>query len=188
MKNNGTSDEFASPEEWRTVPSFPFLEASSNGRIRRVVARGKRLAVPRILGGSMSIPAPGRGPAYRVISVWLGGRKRLAYFHKMVCEAFHGPRPSATHGALHRDDDPLNNLPSNLRWGLPSENSADAVRNGKTTAGETNGRIRLSDRQAAEIRALVAVGFSKKGLARRLGVSDTAIRYTASGVRKATIR
>ncbi|WP_208609489.1 HNH endonuclease signature motif containing protein [Streptomyces atriruber] len=53
--------------------------------------------------------------------------------HFLVCVAFHGPRPTASHQVAHGDGDPTNNRPCNLRWATPAENSAGAVRHG--TAG-----------------------------------------------------
>lgn len=42
--------------------------------------------------------------------------------HQVVCEAFHGPRPSANSVVIHIDEDGLNNRPENLRWGTQKEN------------------------------------------------------------------
>lgn len=36
--------------------------------------------------------------------------------HLLVCEAFHGPRPSKSHHAHHIDGDKVNNKASNLEW------------------------------------------------------------------------
>lgn len=51
------------------------------------------------------------------------------YVHVLVALAFHGPPPSPEHLVLHWDDVPDHNWPSNLRWGLRSENEADKRRN-----------------------------------------------------------
>jgi len=48
--------------------------------------------------------------------------KRTFKVHQLVCEAFHGPKPSPTHIVLHLDEDPSNNKPENLRWGTRKEN------------------------------------------------------------------
>lgn len=58
------------------------------------------------------------------------GQKQITRpIHVLVLEAFVGPRPPGMH-ALHFDDDPTNNSVTNLRWGTPSTNQLDAVRNG----------------------------------------------------------
>lgn len=42
--------------------------------------------------------------------------------HQLVCEAFHGPKPFDGAVVLHKDENALNNKPSNLRWGTQKEN------------------------------------------------------------------
>lgn len=63
------------------------------------------------------------------LSVQLG-RGKNSPIHHLVLEAFVGPRPEGME-ALHYDDDPTNNVLWNLRWGTPSENHFDRVRNGR---------------------------------------------------------
>jgi len=50
--------------------------------------------------------------------------------HILVLEAFVGPRPPGKDG-LHWDDDRTNNWLTNLRWGTPSDNTLDSVRNNR---------------------------------------------------------
>ena len=57
------------------------------------------------------------------------------YVHVAVCMAWHGPKPFEGACVLHWDDDPLNNAPSNLRWGTHKENSADRLRNSMDSDG-----------------------------------------------------
>lgn len=112
--------------EWRSIQGFEGrYEVSDDGRIK-------------VLGG------PGRGRLNRDRILKLG-RNKNGYFqallypgdgsyvarrlHHLVLEAFVGPRPLGMHG-LHDDDDPSNNVVSNLRWGTRSENSVDMIRNG----------------------------------------------------------
>jgi hypothetical protein len=58
------------------------------------------------------------------------GKNNSRLVHILVLEAFVGPRPDGAYG-LHWDDDPSNNRVENLRWGTPSENMYDKVRNGR---------------------------------------------------------
>lgn len=48
--------------------------------------------------------------------------------HRLVCEAFHGQKPTPKHMTAHWDGNKKNNRPSNLRWATASENQADRVR------------------------------------------------------------
>lgn len=106
-------------EVWRPIPSLPGYEASSAGRIRSlgkvtIDRLGRRLRWPgRILAGCVA--KNGR----RKIGVG-GGKYRKAA--QLICEAFHGPRPTAKHECLHIDEDCSNDRPANLKWGTKHEN------------------------------------------------------------------
>ena len=112
-------------EEWRTVPSYPEMEASSFGRVRR---KPFHKAMPN--GGTKTYsPKPSYG--YKAKSTGLAGfrmilrvesLKRTFKIARLVCEAFHGPAPEGKNLVLHGDDDPANNKPSNLKWGTSEEN------------------------------------------------------------------
>jgi len=47
------------------------------------------------------------------------GETAKRYVDELVCEAFHGPRPSPEHEVRHRDGNITNNRASNLMWVLP---------------------------------------------------------------------
>lgn len=64
------------------------------------------------------------------ISFWIDGRPVKRLLHNVILESFVGPRPPGMMG-LHWDDDPTHNALSNLRWGTPTENNLDALRNGR---------------------------------------------------------
>lgn len=42
--------------------------------------------------------------------------------HQLVCEAFHGPKPSESSVCMHVDENAANNAPENLKWGSQKEN------------------------------------------------------------------
>lgn len=101
-------------EEWRDIEGYPGYEVSSLGRVRS----------PRGVLKSYLNP-----DGYRSLSICRDNKRYTKRVHRLVAEAFHGPRP---HGqvARHVDGDSLNNLASNLRWGSPSENVQDSLRHG----------------------------------------------------------
>lgn len=47
--------------------------------------------------------------------------------HRLVCEAFHGPKPTPKHEVAHWDGDKTNNTAPNLRWATHKENCQDTV-------------------------------------------------------------
>jgi len=105
------------PEEWRAVPSFAGVCASSLGRVR-------------VLPYSVAMPHGG----YRTREVvptfgqWDGDRfhvviRRKTYnVARLVCEAFHGIAPTDSPNCLHGDENARNNVPTNLTWGTQKEN------------------------------------------------------------------
>lgn len=116
-------------EVWLPVVGFEGLyEVSDHGRVRSVDrsftrSTGRSYTVRgRVLKESKA----GRG--YPRVTLYQGGPK-ARYVHRLVLEAFEGECPKGRI-ACHWDDDPTNNHLSNLRWGTPSENNHDKVRNG----------------------------------------------------------
>ena len=104
-------------EIWRSVPSVPSLEASSEGLIRCVTFIGK---MP--YGGNRQY----RGKAWT--GAW-NGKRYTTHFRgrnykvaRLICEAFHGPAPADRPYCLHIDENARNNKPSNLKWGTQREN------------------------------------------------------------------
>jgi hypothetical protein len=89
--------------------------------------------------------------------------------------------------SLHWDDDPFNNVPSNLRWGTRADNVADAVRNGRSNAarGEANGLAVLTDAIVRAARERYVPFCRVNGIAamaRGFGVNLTALRYAVHGI------
>jgi hypothetical protein len=118
-------------EEWRVIPSLgDMYEASSLGEIRSwhnfTNSKNPRRDTPRIMKGGID------DAGYRKI----GYQGRPVRFHRLICEAFHGPAPEGRNVVRHLDGDRLNNRPENLAWGTYAENSADCVRLGEIKTGD----------------------------------------------------
>lgn len=103
-------------EEWRTVPSAPFVEASSHGRIR---TKPKQVPMPN--GGFKTTGGLSRYGVWdgkRYLYVLNGKSYKVA---RLICEAFNGqPKPGQV--CMHLDENSRNNRPENLRWGTQKEN------------------------------------------------------------------
>jgi hypothetical protein len=95
--------------------------------------------------------------------------------HILACEQHYGPMPRPGMFAIHAPVICHNKHCFNwrhLRWGAPSENSADMTLDGTTTVGERSGRAKLTWAQVFELRALYAAGgVSQRALAARYGVT-----------------
>lgn len=99
-------------EVWAPIPGFEHYFASTAGRIattpRRATAGG-------LLKLNTSQPRRPRVSVARFPG-WTQTRERVA---RLVCLAFHGPRPSPRHEAAHRNGDPLDNSVANVFWRAP---------------------------------------------------------------------
>jgi hypothetical protein len=117
----------AEEESWR--PYGDGYEVSDRGRVRsyRSTRRGVSLeASPRVLDGHT------QQTGYRIVLIWVDGKKRIRLIHRMVLEAFVGPCPEGME-CRHLDGDRANNTLTNLCWGTHTENIRDRGRHG--TAG-----------------------------------------------------
>lgn len=102
--------------------------------------------------------------------------------HHVVAHEFLGPRPEGTF-VCHIDGDATNNKASNLYYGTPKENMADAMRHGTTLRGSKNRKAKLSEPEVREIKSADLSEYgTKTKLAKRLGVSLSTVASVSYGV------
>lgn len=112
------------------------------------------------------------------IQARLSGGK-LVYVHKLVCEAFHGPRPDGCQ-CNHKNGDKDDNRAENLEWVTPTENIEHSANLGLLPAGIPADTIR-------EIREKAMRGWTKRDIAESTGISVRHIyRIVNRHQRKAT--
>lgn len=120
----------AAIETWRPVLGFEgHYEVSDHGRVRgvdRTITRGDGMRV-RVKGCIFRTRPSAKG--YEQVSLQRNGQPTVHVVHRLVLEAFVGPRPVGMQGC-HNDGNPANNRLGNLRWDTPSGNSLDLVRHG----------------------------------------------------------
>jgi HNH endonuclease len=110
-----------------------------------------------------------------------GGTVRFAV-HILVLEAFDRLRPAGLWG-LHDDDNPRNNHISNLRWGTPSDNSYDAVKNRRVLIGADAVWAKLTEADVLAIRDAVAAGERASDIAARFPIGEGYVSTIAAGRR-----
>ncbi len=108
-----------SEEIWKTVPSVPWLMASSFGRVRTIPFKK-----PMPNGGFRTY---GGFETYGIVEkqnnrFFYRIRGRSFGVSRLVCEAFHGSPSEEGLFCLHLDEDPQNNRADNLKWGTQKEN------------------------------------------------------------------
>ena len=107
-------------EEWREVPGTEGVHASTHGRVR------DRDGV--ILGQRKKRADGDAGKFHLFVRFDLGGSVREEKVHKLVLDAFVGPRPAECCGCRHLDGDTLNNRLGNLAWWTAAQFAAVSPR------------------------------------------------------------
>jgi hypothetical protein len=156
-------------DDWKTIPSFPLYQASSEGRIRRDPDAPK---VPNTVAVLAVVIGKNGYPVYRV--------RRFDYWevvsgHTLVCEAFHGPKPTPKHEVAHGDGVRANIAPSNLRWATRAENHADKKLHGTNRQGSGITWAKLDERTVADVKRRLINKEAVLKIAASYGVSEGAI-------------
>lgn len=110
---------------WKPVPEWPGYEVSNTGLVRSVPRIG---ADGRKLQGKPLAPRTSRS-GHQHVMVYRDRYRTPRAIHRLVLEAFVGPRPEGME-CCHGDGNPANNNLENLRWDTHAENSKDRVRQG----------------------------------------------------------
>jgi len=133
-------------ERWRPVTDFEdAYEVSDHGRMRSLT---RRFCIGRMLV-SRKNPA---GYKYNVLSDARKKFRTTRTVHRMVLEAFVGPRPKGMQ-ARHLDGTRDNNHIDNLCWGTKSENMMDKVTHGTSNRGARCANAKLTEKDVLAIRA-----------------------------------
>lgn len=104
-------------EQWRVHPTIARYEIGSLGHLR-------------INGQSTLLRPHVDRYGYWAIQILIDGVYRRKRVHSLVCETFHGPKPSPAHQSRHLNGDRLDARAANLAWGTRSENTKDSVLHG----------------------------------------------------------
>lgn len=125
------------PEIWKPIPNYEGLyEVSNYGRVKSCNRENKYL---NRFGTEINRPIRGRiltartgSNGYLFVELWKRNKRKQRTVHSLVLEAFIGPRPEG-YVCCHYDDVRTNNYVGNLRWGTPSDNAFDKIKNGRNT-------------------------------------------------------
>jgi hypothetical protein len=161
--------------EWRPVPGYPGYEVSQWGGVRSWRnQRGQRRTEPKALERHVN------DGGYHIVYLCRDGDSPRGYrVHRLVAEAFIGPRPDG-YDVCHNNGVRNDNYFLNLRYDTRAGNFADMLAHGTRPRGEQRPNARLSYEKAAEIRAdWPAV--SQQRLAERHGVTRGTIRDVLRG-------
>jgi hypothetical protein len=169
-------------EIWKDIPGYEGrYQASTEGRIRSVdhvehcTPRNGKRPYSRFRKGQVLSTCRGSN-GYPCV----GLRKTQDAENATFCLVFHlvaltflGPRPEGT-VICHSDGNKFNNVLTNLRYDTGTENHLDLYRQGGKYG-------KLSTEQARDVKRRLSRGESKNSIAKRYGISRTAVRYIAKG-------
>lgn len=128
-------------ERWAAVLGFEGLyRVSADGRVERITSDGFRPLKPFM----MKI-------GYLGVNLHREGKRKLRLVHRVVLEAFVGPRPSGME-ACHFDCDRLNNRVENLRWDTKKANRRDSMREGTIARRSSIKGFKLPDEAVKALR------------------------------------
>lgn len=143
-------------EIWRDVPGFGGeYQASNLGRIRRTYV----LNLYRMTTGYL-----------RPSMVYQGSRYQIDA-HRLVCAAFHGPKPAEKMQVAHLNGIRGDNRAENLAWTTPRENQRHRVRHGTHNKGERHNKVKLTNAQVLELRSRKLTADEKREYAAKWGVA-----------------
>ena len=155
-------------EVWLPIAGFEGLyEVSDLGRVRSLKGRhgqGKVLA-PKL---------PDYKHQYKAVSLHKNGKRSRRHVHRLVADAFIGPRPHPDSQMRHLNGDRGDNRATNLKWGTALENASDRTKHGRSLAGVRHTQAKLTNADVRRIRAL-AYTMSQRKLAAKFGVSQKTV-------------
>jgi len=155
---------------WNPIPDFPGYYASKDGRILSL-----KYKTPRILRQIKT------KDGYYYVFLYRNHKKYKMWVHRAVLMAF-DRKPLPNEECRHLDGNPANNKLENLCWGTRQENVDDKKRHGSLPVGERSGTHKLTTKDVLIIRKEYGKKSLRK-LASEFGVSHTAIRRAALGIK-----
>lgn len=181
-------------EIWKDVVGFEGLYMVSNlGRVkgleRDVVSpTGFRRVKERMMQQHLAVAGgevPGRYP-HLFVSLSKGNKARPRFVHRLVLEAFAGPRPDG-YVCCHNDGNGYNNRLDNLRWGTPKENTADSIKHGtfkpwnNKYKHQDNHNARFKNEDVVMIRKLAESGVPRKRIEEMYGAKKGSLSRILTG-------
>lgn len=124
----------------RRVKGWPYWVTARGQVFRDGSPPGKYLKPHTDIGG------------YQVVVLADASRRWTVKIHRLVCDAWHGPKPDAASQVRHLDGDPSHNAFDNVCWGTAKQNAEDRARHGSMSYGSEHHNSVLTAAQAQEIR------------------------------------
>ena len=131
--------------------------------------------------GHITVPKLRSGHQYVAVRI----KRKTLRFHRVVCEAFHGPKPlEGGHTVDHIDRNPLNNTPENLRWATRQEQRANQAEGEERKSSAPKRSKPILGREVSEDDNAWIPFASAMDAARRLGLNIGSVSAVVNGRQK----
>lgn len=167
-------------ERWKNISGYEGLyQVSSLGRVKRLATT---LTRPNRWRKDAKIKLKERIHKYHIayngyarVELSKNGKQKIFSMHRLVASAFI-PNNENYPIVCHKDDNPLNNLVSNLFWGTQKDNMEDKCYKGRQATGSKSGNSVLTERQVIEIRKkYIPIKYGSVKIGKEYNVSSTNI-------------
>jgi hypothetical protein len=170
----------AEKQEWRPIARYPDYEVSDYGYVRRTtdfIGATGYLLYPKGY-----VLRDGQTNGYPHVTLVNSGVKKQITVSNLVCEAFHGPKPSPKHEVAHNDGNSMNNRADNLRWDTRIGNHADKILHGTSLRGSRSPNAKINEYKAHGIKLDLAKGtLTHEKIAMKYGISKSIVTRIAVG-------
>jgi hypothetical protein len=160
------------PEVWQPVPGYEgYYDVSNRGRVRRLPIYITRVDGYRRFFRERVLRPCTTEFGYRQVQLYRDCRGKGFTIHRLVLLAFKGPPGKGQECRHHPDPTPSHNCVENLKWGTSTENTNDAIKQGrfkflKPRRGRENNNCKTSARTVLKIKRLLKIkmtGVPKRG-------------------------
>lgn len=160
-------------EVWRTIHNASNYEVSNLGRVRSHLPY--RNNAPALFPHFISPSSDKNG--YKKVVLRIDGKRKDFRVAVLVAEAWHGPRPKGLI-VRHLDGSKDNDIPRNLKWGTPKENSLDAKMHGTYYHGHKVNTCKLKE---SDVKVIKCSSESHTELAKKFNVTVGTIWHIRAG-------
>lgn len=135
--NSWVPKESAQHAKWFEIPSCDGYLVNDSGHVLNVST------------GNISTP-PSADKDYHRVWINKSGQRSSKLVHRLVCEAFYGPRDSIKFYVNHKNGKKTDNRPSNLEWCTPRDNNVHAIYSG-LNKGKSGRSLKVLDIETKDV-------------------------------------
>lgn len=169
-------------EIWKPFYGFEgFYEVSNQGRVRsvdhyiseKIDVMGRH--IPPILKRGKLLKQRKHPFGYKLVTLSKNNEIFHRVIHRLVAEAFLGPRPSEETVIRHLNGNPTDNRLENLAYGTQKDNMMDAIKQDTVEYGERRYNAKLDNATVIEIKKEIICGYGSGEISKKYGVPQSQI-------------